>query len=489
MNSIKLTLILVAALSFTLESKAQSDDGTMMVAPVYKESHPVCNCSELADLKMANVVIQSASVDKKNNSCNVIALVNHPPSDDQVTIYVGLPLNGWNGRFMGTGGGGYSGGSVANLQRPLSQGFAAAATDTGHPGSDGNFVYDAKKDRLDWQQVRNNAYLGIHDMTVIGKKLVKAFYGKEAKYAYFVGGSTGGRQGLSEAQRFPKDYNGIVAFYPAINWQRFIVAELWPQVVMNEAKNYILPAKLTFITQLIVAKYGQQDAVIADPLNIQFDFDFLIGKGDGDLRITALDVDVVKAIYQGPRDHTGNSLWFGLQPGADLTALAGTKNTTPYNRPFSVADEYVKYFLFQDPNWQVANLDRKAFELIWNQSIEQYGEVFGTDNPDLSSFKDHGGKIIIAHGLNDQLIFPEGTIDYYKRVIRQMGGIKNVLDFSRLYLLPGLDHSFSGPGAKPVDQVAVIVDWVENGKAPKEIIVVPDANTANIGTTKIQYYQ
>ena len=172
------------------------------VKPTYPNAQSVCDCSALMKATIQNATIVSASVNTKDSSCLVTAIVNHPPANDSVKVWIALPIFNWNGRFEGTGGGGFLGGRMEELALPLSQGFAAGATNTGHDGGSASFALNSKG-QLDWQLIRDNAYLGIHDMTLVGKELVKIFYGKPAKYSYFVGGSTGGRQGLSEAQRFP----------------------------------------------------------------------------------------------------------------------------------------------------------------------------------------------------------------------------------------------------------------------------------------------
>src|SRR5262249_58852767 len=136
----------------------------------------------------------------------------------------------------------------------------AGATDAGHEGGSGRFALDANGTQ-DWQAIIDNAYLGIHEMTVVGKALTTAFYAKAPRYSYFVGGSTGGRQGLMEAQRYPEDYDGILCACPAINWQRFIPADLWPQVVMAASGNFVPKAKLDAATAAAVASCDARDGV------------------------------------------------------------------------------------------------------------------------------------------------------------------------------------------------------------------------------------
>ena len=162
---------------------------------------------------------------------------------------------------------------------------------------------------------------------------------------------------------------------------------------------------------------------------------------------TEADADVVRKIWEGPRGQDGKFLWYGLARGADLAALAGTGGSPLTGRPFSIPLEWCQYFLHQDPKWDWTTLTPAGFELLWNQSVEEFGPVFGTDDPDLTRFRDRGGKVIITHDLTDQLIPADGTIDYYKRVLQRMGGKEEVGRFARLFLAPGVDHRFRGPGA------------------------------------------
>jgi pimeloyl-ACP methyl ester carboxylesterase len=359
------------------------------------------------------------------------------------------------------------------LRGPVTRGFAAGATDTGHEGGSGSFALDADG-RLNWQLIVDNAYLGIHDMTVVGKALTQAFYGKAPRYSYFVGGSTGGRQGLMEAQRYPDDYDGIVSACPAINWHRFLPADLWPQVVMVAASNFISKAKLDAATAAAVAACdgadGVKDGVIDDPARCTYDPKALVGAKIGDETFTESDANVIRRIWEGPRGQDGTFLWHGLARGTDLFALAGTAGTPPKGRPFGIPLEWFQYFLLQNPKWDWKRLTPAGFELLWKQSVEQYGAVIGTDDPNLTPFRDRGGKVIIYHGLADQLIPADGTIDYYKRVQQQMGGPKKTSQFARLFLAPGVDHGFRGAGATPIGLNEAIVRWVEEGKAPDKLM-------------------
>src|SRR5437868_4767048 len=252
-------LVLAAlALMKALPAEAQGQDTPPK--PLFGDVEPVCPCESLTHVVIPNTKIDSAVTDATNGACRVVATVTHPPAQDRVRVFIALPLKGWNGRFRGNGGGGFSGGSPGSLRGPVSMGYAAGATDTGHEGGSGSFALDANG-RLNWPAIQDNAYLGIHDMTVVGKGLIRAFYGKSPRFSYFVGGSTGGRQGLMEAQRYPDDYDGIISGCPAINWHRFVSASLWPQVVMLSTTNFVSKAKLDAATAAAVAACDTDDDV------------------------------------------------------------------------------------------------------------------------------------------------------------------------------------------------------------------------------------
>ena len=452
---------------------ARAQVGEIPPKPVFADNAPVVPHESLAEVSLPNTTIDSVELNDADGSCRVRATVTHPPTGCRVKVFVALPTKGWNGRFQGTGGGGYVGGNPNGLSGPLRLGFAAAATDTGHEGGSGSFALGADG-RLDWHAVQDNAYLGIHEMTVVGKALTRAFYGKAPRYSYFVGGSTGGRQGLMEAQRYPEDYDGILSACPAINWHRFLPADLWPQVVMVAAGNLVPKAKLDAATAAAVASGdasdGVTDGVIDDPSRCAYDPKELVGTKVGDSTFTEADADVVRKIWEGPRGQDGKFLWYGLARGTDLSALAGTSGSPLTGKPFSIPQEWFQYFLLQDPKWDWTTLTPAGFELLWKQSVEEFGDVIGTDDPDLTRFRDRGGKIIITHGLADQLIPADGTIDYYKRVLQRMGGREEVGRFARLFLAPGVDHGFRGPGATPVGRLEAIIRWVEEGTPPDKLM-------------------
>lgn len=437
----------------------------------------VRSCESLANVALPNTTIESAVVDPANpDICRVVAITTHPPAGDRVRIWVAIPTSKWNGRFMGTGGGGFSGGSATGVNAPAAAGFAAGATDTGHEGASGSFALDANG-RLNWPLIRDNAHIGIHEMTVTGKALTQALYGIAPRYSYFNGCSTGGRQGLMEAQRHPQDYNGIVSGAPAINWNRFHLQHLWGPVVMNAANNAVAPCKLAAATAAAVAACdtidGVKDGVIEDPQRCAYDPKPLVGTSAGECgAFTEADVAVVRKLWDGPRRQDGTFLWYGLPRGADLNALWTSRGTPLRPAPFGISMDWFRYFLTQDPKFDGNTVTPELYERFWDQSVEQYGVVLGTDNPDLSAFRDRGGKQIVWHGWADQLITAAGTVDYYGRVKQEMGGAKKASEFIRVFMAPGVGHCGGGAGPAPSGLLESLIAWVEEGKAPETITAV-----------------
>jgi hypothetical protein len=449
------------------------------------------SCASLTGLALPNTHVTSAAVAPGSGTCRVHATVTHPPAGDTVNIDVWMPVAGWNGRFQGLGGAGYLGGSPQSLAAPVSQGYAAASTDTGHPGADGGFALDANG-HLNEQLIEDFAFLGIHDMTVVGKAVVAAFYGHPALHAYWNGCSTGGRQGLSEAQRYPGDYDGILAAAPAINWSRFIPAEFWPQLVMLGARDFLPQCKFdafqaAAINACDTVGDGVRDGVIGDPARCGFDPRTQIGLATPCGPITAQDAAVVAKILDGARTTGGRFLWYGLRPGAAFQGLANT--TTSGGAPFPIALTHLGTWVQQNPAWDWTTATARDFDRLFARSVRLFTDVIGTDDPDLHAFERGGGKVLIWHGQADQLIFPQGTIDYYRRVRAAMGGTAETEGFARLFLAPGVAHCAGGPGPQPGDPLNALTDWVEHGRAPRVLSgVVRDGTGAVIQTRPICEY-
>jgi pimeloyl-ACP methyl ester carboxylesterase len=468
-----LTLIIATGVLGNLSGAAESpaNEQEPALPAIFSGAAPVMSCEELLRVSAPDTTIDSAGLAASDGSCRVTATVIHPPDDNPIKVYLALPTKAWNGRFTGTGGGGYAGGSTKSLNLPVTQGYAVGATDTGNEKGTAGFALDTHG-KPAWQHMRDNAYVGIHDMTVVGKALTQAFYGKAPRYSYFVGGSTGGRQALTEAQRYPNDYDGILALYPAIARDRYVPAQLWPQILMREANDFLPREKREAATAAAVkacdAADGVVDGVIDDPTRCEYDPAALVGTKIGDSMFTATDARIIRGIWDGPKAHDGSFLWWGPTRGTDLSILADTGGTPIMGKPCWEGLDWFRYFLVLDPKWDWTTLTHGEFELLFEQSIEEHASIYGGDDPNLTDFRDRGGKLLIVHGLADQIVPPQESIAYYKNVQRRMTGPQRTDEFVRLFLVPGGDHGFASrvPTPSPGEMMDAVVQWVEHGHAP-----------------------
>lgn len=412
--------------------------------------------------------------------CEITLVLTHPGANDKVNVTVWLPVTGWNGRFQGTGGGGYAMNlGPYQLAQAISAGYAAAETDGGHAlevedpsswalGPDGH---------VNQPLLVDFASRSLHDMAVAGKAATKAYYGTAPNYSYWTGCSTGGRQGMMEAQRYPNDYQGIMANAPAINWDRFIPDLVWPQVVMQQEHNF--PTQCEFqafhdaATAACDRNDGVADGVVDLPKSCNYNPYQLVGTKivcDGkEITISRADAEVVRKIWQG------SPLWFGLNKTAGFANLANTvpgPDGTTVGAPFKIAETWLKYFVQENPSFDLRTVTFSDFDRLFVKSVVKFNGVIGTDDPDLSAFRAAGGKLITWQGYDDSIIPYQGTVDYRQRVERRLGGASNVDNFYRLFLAPGVDHCFGGPGPIPTDPLPALVNWVEKGKAPDTLPAV-----------------
>jgi hypothetical protein len=403
----------------------------------------------------------------------------------QINIEVWLPMN-WNERFQAVGGGGYAGAiSWGPLGIALRNGYATASTDTGHDATNqqgGSFALNPDG-TVNTQSIEDFAARSLEEMTSKAKELIKAFYSQSPKYSYWNGCSTGGRQGLMLSQRLPGGYNGILSGAPAINWDRFIPSELWPQIVMkqeaggpNAATDAAIGACDSFD--------GVIDGVLENPRACKFDPVALqcpAGSAANGNCLTPGEVAAVRKIWDGPRASDGKRLWYGLTRGTTLGALSGAN-------PFPISADHFRYWLERNPKFDWHSLDYASFEAGFQKSRTQFNRIIGTDDPDLRQFRRDGGKVLIWHGLSDQLIFPEGTIDYYERVVAEAGGLNQAQSFARLFMAPGVGHCGGGSGPNTFDMFAELVKWVESGQVPDRIIASRMQNNQTVRTRPLCMY-
>ncbi|KAF5981404.1 feruloyl esterase [Fusarium bulbicola] len=425
------------------------------------------------------------------NICEVNVTLSHWNEDDTVLVQTWLPLNNWNSRFLAVGGGAWAAGlGQFDLALPASQGYAVSSTNAGLSGNPIDPSGWALKpdDTVNYGLLQNFASRSVHDMAVVGKAVAASFYKAPATKAYFNGCSTGGRQGLAAAQQYPSDFDGILAGAPAIYWSEYVLAELWPQVVMKDTNYYPSTCELdAFVSAAVEScdgKDGVADGVITDPFSCEYDPFTLVGQriecGNESRVISQHAASIVSKIWKGPTGSRGNALWHGMLKGASLAVLAATKavNGTITGAPFFVADTWVHNFIKADTGFDKSQLNMAGFEKLFSESKDRFGHIMDTSDPNLHPFKKAGGKMIIWHGLSDQLIYPQDSIRYYKEVQKKLNSKGKGEDLGkalRLFLAPGVDHCGFGQssGAVPTDPFGALLAWVENEKPPRAL----DAHT------------
>jgi feruloyl esterase len=395
--------------------------------------------------------------------CRVAAVLK-PSSDSHIEMEVWMPAENWNGKFQAVGNGGWAGTiSYAAMATALQEGYATASNDTGHKGGSAVFAIDHPEKLVDF------AYRAVHEMTVQSKAIIGRFYNRPARLSYWNGCSTGGRQGLMAAQKYPDDFDAIVAGAPA-NYHTHL--HTWDlSVSVPLAKNpaaVLAPAKLqlvnTAVTNACDALDGVKDGLLTDPRACKFDVAALQCKsGDGDNCLTAAQVETAKRIYAPARTSAGEVVFPGKAPGSELGwALNQSVSALPAGS-FMVA--------YNDAKWDALsfNLDRDLRVVD-----EKVGTLVNAVNPDLRAFKARGGKLLLYHGWNDTAISPGNAIDYYTSVLKKMGGKQD--DFVRLFMAPGMNHCGGGVGPNQVNWMAALERWRESGDAPGRIDAYRVAN-------------
>lgn len=450
-------------------------------------------CESLAALKLPNTEITVASpvadgvftpqtgpaVKELPPFCRVAGVIR-PSSDSNIRFEVWAPASGWNGKFHGVGNGGFAGSlSYGELATRLRHGYAAATTDTGHTGGNAEWAPGHPEKLIDY------GYRAIHEMTEKAKAIITAFYGSAPKRSYFASCSNGGRQALMEAQRYPADYDGIIAGAPANDFTHTAVGFLWDQqALMMDPASYIPATKMSALESAVLGacdmKDGLTDALITDPRRCRFDPATLLCQGaDSDKCLTAPQVAAVKKIYEGPTDSTGKPVFPGFVPGGEagnggwgawITGAAPGKSLQ-----YFFGTQLYQNMLAGNPAW-----DYKTFKVDTDgRRIEsQLAAVLNATDPNLKPFQSRGGKLILFHGWCDAALTPLNTINYYERVVSTVGS-KQAAQFVRLYMLPGVQHCGGGPGPNRFigtwtdpehDMILALERWVETGAAPGALI-------------------
>lgn len=439
----------------------------------------------------------SAAIQQLPRFCRVTGTIK-PSADSDIRFEVWLPDEAdWNSRYLGAGNGGFAGSiNYGGIAAAVQNGYATASTDTGH-ATTGAFNIDASWANGHPEKLLDYGYRAIHETTVVAKALVKAYYTKPVQHCYFSSCSNGGRQALMEAQRFPEDFDGIIAGAPANNFTHIAAAFMWNALALTAA--YIPSAKLPAIEAASAnacdAADGVKDGVLDDPRKCKFDPSTLLCKGEESAScLTAGQVETLRKIHAGP----GRQILAGFEPGGE-TGLGGwaawiTGGGLTRSAQFAFGSQLYAHMVFANKDW-----DYKTFNLARDTKIgdQKIGRVLNAMDANLKPFVKRGGKLILYHGWCDAALPPRNTIDYYEAVRAKMG-MKQADAFLRLYMLPGVQHCGGGPGPNHMGEfdkepdaasnmLLALERWVESGVAPAGLTAVRykgDRRTAGIERTR-----
>ena len=414
-----------------------------------------------------------------------VQLEHETPGNHIEHIIIWSPLK-WNDRFLGTGGGAASTGGITEIKKSenynrgmtvpnaVCNGFTAATTDAGNVSFIHDWALNAKTNTLEWERIENWRARSTHWMTVIGKAIAEILHQRKSKFSYFHGGSGGGRQAMVEAQEFPEDYDGIWATSPAINWTRSLLTGLWPIAVMNSNGQNIGPAKLEAFRLAVHESVGGSDTYYSLKERVEFDPTAVVGLETTEGIITELDAIIMKEIWDGPHRTNGEHLWYCFRPGALFWNALGVPFTAFYYEPGQDKPHFFPFYarwVVRDATYDFSDITKEEFEKLFDQSMTLFAVAAG-DSVDLKKFAKSGGKMMIDHGLDDPLIVPDGTIDYYERLCQYFGGIDKVKEFCHLYLTPGDGHvscNWHGPGLTESEGMKALIDWVEHNNTPERL--------------------
>ncbi len=454
------------------------------------------NCEALASLSLPDTTITSAkavaagaytpargqAIANMPAYCQVHGIIK-PAAVSAIHFEVWMPETGWNGKLEVAGNGGLAGTiSTGPMATSVRNGFAAASTDTGHTAAQPREWLEDRERLIDY------SYRGLHLTTVNAKALISAYYTQNAKASFFMGCSYGGKQALTEAQRFPADFDGIVAGDAANFWTHQMMSEVWNGVVTGTPETNLPQEKLQLVQDAAVsacdALDGAADGIISDPMRCHFDPKKLLCKGaDASGCLTAAQVGAVEKIYGGPvNPRTGLKLYPGLYPGGELGwGRAGGQMVINRTTSSGVSsNDFFRYALFKNPEWAFRAFD---FDRDAQAADEKLAPLMNANDANLEEFRKLGHKLIYYHGTADPLIPAQNGVDYYERVVKEQKGLDRTQTFYRVFLVPGLYHCSGGPGpigfgaSQPPSQVdadhdilTAAVRWVEKGVAPEKII-------------------
>ncbi|VUC33516.1 unnamed protein product [Clonostachys rosea] len=426
--------------------------------------------------------------------CNVTVSYKHPAHEDLVSVQVWLPTAKYNERLVSLGGGGWAAGEVgAEVMTGLaSQGYAVASTDGGyfhkHFGTADSWLMKSPGN-LDYPLIVNFAHRSLHELAIISKHIIEQGYGVKAKFSYWHGCSTGGRQGLTIANKYPEDFDGILTSCPGVDYPSLVLSLYWPQFVMNQRNVYPNACEFEFMARAITEACdgldGVVDGIVARLDLCNFNLHSLAGKtidcNGKPLQVSQDTLEVYKAILKGPVDPHGNELIRGATPGANLVGFLGTANTVcdednncTRGQPFTIATDWIRLMLKKDPQFDPAKLTHEEYARMFRDARLEWGDLFGSSEPELQRFRMLGKKMLAWHGMNDQVIPISHMRGHFDKVraADQLHGATTA-DYYRYFEVPGASHCGAPDGvAYPMHALEILRSWVEEGIAPEELSTV-----------------
>src|SRR5262249_38734073 len=414
-------------------------------------------CERLATIPLENAIVTSAqtvaagALPKEPDLPAIcrVAVTIKPSSDSDIKMELALPLERWNGKFQEVGNGAFNGSlALPAMAGAVRRGYAAASTDTGHTGNTASFGLGHPEKVIDF------GWRSGHETAIASKEIIDAFYGSAPKWSSFTGCSAGGRQGMKEAQRFPGDFDGIVAGAPGLDWTgRAAQAVRVAQATQNEAARLTRKdAQLLHAAVLDTcdALDGVKDGVLEDPTRCAFDPGVLQCKGaDDGSCLTAAKVATARLLYSGRSNPKTKREITALLPGSELgwTDFGWTESARATGR-----DQF-RFLVFKDPAWDIGafNFDR---DIAMAEDVDN--DTINALDPNLKPFIDRGGKLIQYHGWSDPQISPANSTQYFARVVERLGGAARLDASYRLFMAPGMAHCGGGEGPNTVDALTAL---------------------------------
>jgi feruloyl esterase len=474
---------IVCATAFPAAAQPFANAGSSLAKYTVTDTMPSKQCEALSSFKGEGVVaiaarVVAATADTPKH-CRVVGTIT-----PEVAFEINLP-DTWNRRFYMTGNGGLAGDAMdtpnsADRTSALANGFVHARTNTGHDNRkepSGSFIMSNPQKAIDY------AYRAVHVTADLAKRVANDYYARPVTFSYWNSCSNGGRQGLLEVQRYPTDFDGVVANAPWVDQTGFMVGAMWNQKVLTETP--VPASKLPLLAEKVMLKCdavdGLKDGLIDDPRKCSFDpardVPACSQGADGPDCLTAAQASAIAKIYSGPVSN-GKPFFPGFMLGSEQLVpgqggtlasswsgaiIAPQANTKPAD--FNLAEGIMKYLVLDPPQPQYDTMtfdyDKAA------ATVARWSKLADAKDTDLSAFHKRGGKLIMTYGWADQILQPLMGVRYYESLVARD---RNAANYARLFMAPGMTHCAGGLGPDRNDAVTAVIDWVEKGKAPDQLI-------------------